>query len=63
MFNLWADPDVRFGLARPATSRLHRQLAAEDLCELFSRSKGLPCVVLRTSRFFSEADDKRIRST
>jgi len=31
--------------------------AAEDLCELFFRSKGLPCVVLRTSRFFPEADD------
>ncbi|MGH9147044.1 MAG: NAD-dependent epimerase/dehydratase family protein, partial [Vicinamibacterales bacterium] len=33
--------------------------AAEDLCELFSRSKGLPCVILRTSRFFPEADDNR----
>ena len=31
--------------------------AAEELCELFFRSKGLPCVVLRISRFFSEADD------
>jgi UDP-glucose 4-epimerase len=31
--------------------------AAEDLCELFFRAKGLPCVVLRTSRFFPEADD------
>src|SRR5262245_48637371 len=31
--------------------------AAEDLCELFYRSKGLPCIVLRTSRFFPEADD------
>jgi nucleoside-diphosphate-sugar epimerase len=31
--------------------------AAEDLCELFFRSKGLPCIVLRTSRFFPEADD------
>jgi nucleoside-diphosphate-sugar epimerase len=30
---------------------------AEDLCEMFFRSKGLPCVVLRTSRFFPEADD------
>jgi nucleoside-diphosphate-sugar epimerase len=33
--------------------------AAEDVCELFFRSKGLPCVVLRTSRFFPEADDNR----
>ena len=31
--------------------------AAEDLCDLFSRSRGLPCLVLRTSRFFPEADD------
>jgi UDP-glucose 4-epimerase len=28
--------------------------AAEDLCELFFRSRGLPCIVLRTSRFFPE---------
>jgi len=32
--------------------------AAEALCELFRRSEGLPCVVLRTSRFFPEADDQ-----
>jgi UDP-glucose 4-epimerase len=31
--------------------------AAEDLCRLASRNQGLPCVVLRTSRFFPEADD------
>jgi nucleoside-diphosphate-sugar epimerase len=31
--------------------------AAEDLCELFYRSKGLPCIVLRTARFFPEPDD------
>ena len=31
--------------------------AAEELCELFHRSHGLPCLVLRTSRFFPEADD------
>ena len=31
--------------------------AAENLCELFQRSEGLPCVVLRTSRFFPEPDD------
>ena len=31
--------------------------AAEDLCELFFRSHGLPCVVLRVSRFFPEVDD------
>jgi UDP-glucose 4-epimerase len=31
--------------------------AAEDLCLLFHRNHGLPCVVLRTSRFFPEGDD------
>jgi UDP-glucose 4-epimerase len=34
--------------------------AAEDLCQLFHRNQGLPCIVLRTSRFFPEADDDRI---
>ena len=33
--------------------------AAEDLCELFHRNHGLPCIVLRTSRFFPEDDDNR----
>jgi UDP-glucose 4-epimerase len=32
--------------------------AAEDLCELFHRDHGLACLVLRTSRFFPEADDR-----
>ncbi len=31
--------------------------AAEDLCQLFYRTKGLPSIVLRTSRFFPEPDD------
>jgi UDP-glucose 4-epimerase len=31
--------------------------AAEDLCRLFHRNQALPCVVLRTSRFFPEVDD------
>lgn len=31
--------------------------AAEDLCALFSRNQGLPCLVLRTARFFLETDD------
>ena len=31
--------------------------AAEDVCELFHRDHGLPCIVLRTSRFFPEEDD------
>lgn len=35
--------------------------AAEDLCRLFHRNHGLPCLVLRTSRFFPEADDDEDR--
>jgi UDP-glucose 4-epimerase len=31
--------------------------AAEDLCQLFHRNQRLPVIVLRTSRFFPEADD------
>jgi UDP-glucose 4-epimerase len=33
------------------------KLAAENLCELFQRTTHLPCIVLRTSRFFPEEDD------
>ena len=33
------------------------KLAAENLCEMFARREGLPVIVLRTSRFFPEADD------
>jgi UDP-glucose 4-epimerase len=33
------------------------KVAAEDLCELVHRDHGLPCLILRTSRFFPEADD------
>ena len=35
------------------------KLAAENLCQMFSRNRGLPCIVLRTSRFFPEDDDNR----
>jgi nucleoside-diphosphate-sugar epimerase len=33
------------------------KVAAEDLCQLFHRDHQLPCLVLRTSRFFPEEDD------
>ncbi|MCP3372403.1 NAD-dependent epimerase/dehydratase family protein [Bradyrhizobium cajani] len=33
------------------------KLMAENLCELFFRERGLPVVILRTSRFFPEDDD------
>jgi UDP-glucose 4-epimerase len=32
--------------------------AAEDLSELVHRDHGLPCLILRTSRFFPEQDDR-----
>jgi UDP-glucose 4-epimerase len=31
--------------------------AAENLCQLYYRNFGMPCIVLRTSRFFPEEDD------
>ncbi|HEX5114904.1 MAG TPA: NAD(P)-dependent oxidoreductase [Pseudonocardiaceae bacterium] len=38
--------------------------AAEDLCELAHREDGLPVIVLRTSRFFPEGDDRdEVRAT
>ena len=33
------------------------KLAAENLCELFRRKFAMPCLILRTSRFFPEEDD------
>jgi UDP-glucose 4-epimerase len=33
------------------------KLAAESLCELFHNIRRLPCLILRTSRFFPEPDD------
>ena len=37
--------------------------AAEDLCRLFHRNEKLPCLVLRTSRFFPEEDDVAERAS
>src|SRR5258707_5360282 len=38
--------------------------AAENLCEFFHNIRGLPCLILRTSRFFPEPDDsKQIRQS
>ncbi len=33
--------------------------AAEDLCRIFHRNQKLPCLILRTSRFFPEEDDEK----
>jgi nucleoside-diphosphate-sugar epimerase len=57
----WITEDVR-----PIPKNIYgvTKAAAEDLCELFYRNQKLPCLVLRTSRFFPEADDdRRVRQT
>ena len=33
------------------------KIAAEDVCELIAHDERLPCLILRTSRFFPEGDD------
>jgi nucleoside-diphosphate-sugar epimerase len=35
------------------------KLAAEQLCQLVHEEHALPCLILRTSRFFPEEDDRR----
>lgn len=44
---------------RPVPKNIYgvTKVAAEDLCQLFWRNHGFPTQVLRTSRFFLEADD------
>jgi UDP-glucose 4-epimerase len=51
---VWVTEDVR-----PVPKNIYgaTKTAAEDLCELHHRSRGLACLVLRTSRFFPEVDD------
>ena len=50
----WITEDVR-----PLPRNIYgaTKTAAEDLCELVHRDHGLPCLILRTSRFFPEDDD------
>jgi len=36
------------------------KIAAEQMCELFALREGLPVIILRTSRFFPEADDNAV---
>src|SRR5262245_60245577 len=52
----WITEDV---VQRPKTIYGMTKIAAENLCELFHRDRGLPCLILRTSRFFPEADDRK----
>jgi UDP-glucose 4-epimerase len=51
----WIDEDVA-----PVPRNVYgvTKTAAEDLCEVVHRDHGLPCLILRTSRFFPEADDR-----
>jgi nucleoside-diphosphate-sugar epimerase len=51
----WIDEDVA---AVPRNIYGVTKTAAEDLCELVHRDHGLPCLILRTSRFFPEGDDR-----
>jgi UDP-glucose 4-epimerase len=52
----WMTEDVR-----PIPKNIYgvTKAAAEDLCRLFHRKHRLPCIVLRTSRFFPEEDDNK----
>lgn len=51
---VWIDEAVT-----PAVRNIYgaTKAAAEDLCRLFHRNQRLPCLVLRTARFFPEPDD------
>ncbi len=51
---VWVDEDLV-----PVPKNIYgiTKLAAEELCALFRRKFALPCLILRTSRFFPEEDD------
>src|SRR3954471_14871440 len=51
----WITEDVR-----PVPRNIYgaTKVAAEDIYELVHRDHGLPCLILRTSRFFPEGDDR-----
>jgi UDP-glucose 4-epimerase len=50
----WVTEDVR-----PVPRNIYgvTKIAAEDVCELVAHDEDLPCLILRTSRFFPEGDD------
>jgi UDP-glucose 4-epimerase len=52
---VWIDEEM--APLRPRNIYGVTKLAAEELCRLFNHLHKLPIVVLRTSRFFPEADD------
>ncbi|MDE3176539.1 MAG: NAD(P)-dependent oxidoreductase [Pseudomonadota bacterium] len=49
--------DERAGPLEPRNIYGVTKLAAEGLCRIHHLEHGLPCLVLRTARFFPEADD------
>ena len=51
---VWVDEDLV-----PVPKNIYgvTKIAAESLCDLVHRRDKLPCLILRTSRFFPEADD------
>lgn len=49
--------DERSGPLEPRNIYGVTKLAAEGLCRVHHLTHALPCVILRTSRFFPEADD------
>jgi UDP-glucose 4-epimerase len=51
----WITEDV---IGAPRNIYGASKTAAEALCELVHRDHGLPCLILRTSRFFPEPDDR-----
>ncbi len=58
---VWVTEDIK-----PIPKNIYgvTKTAAENLCHLFYRKYKLPCIVLRTSRFFPEEDDdKEFRQT
>ncbi len=54
----WVTEDVR-----PVPKNIYgvTKTAAEDLCLLFHRKHHLNCIILRTSRFFPEEDDDKLK--
>ena len=54
----WVTEDVK-----PIPKNIYgvTKTAAEDLCLLFQRQYGLNCIILRTSRFFPEEDDDKLK--
>jgi nucleoside-diphosphate-sugar epimerase len=55
--------DEDFGPLAPRNIYGVTKLAAEHLCRMHAETRGLNCVVLRTSRFFPEDDDTLARPT